>query len=365
MEFIPVANPTIGEEEAKAVYETVKSGWISMGKKVQAFEQAVCEYTGTKFAVAMNNGTATLDSLLAAYDVGPGDEVIVPSLTYISSANVVLFRGANLVLCDSDPSTFNVEPDNVKKKITNRTKLIMVVDLKGMPVDYDAFQVLSSETGIPVIADSAESLGAMYKNQQVGTQLVAHSFSFFANKNITTAEGGMVVTNNKSLYEKLKIIRNQGQEGRYNHTYLGHNYRMPDVLAAIGIEQLKRLDSILSKKQEVADYYDQAFESVIGVICPYLPDYVSLHSWYNYSIKVNASKRDELVENLITQKIETRLSFPPVHIQPYYQKRFGYKPDDFPLAYEGYSQFVDIPIWANIEKHQQDRVVKAVNESLK
>jgi dTDP-4-amino-4,6-dideoxygalactose transaminase len=362
MEFIPVANPSIGEEEAKAAYDVVKSGWVSMGEKVQEFEQAVCDYTGAKYAVAMNNGTSSLDALLGAIDVGPGDEVIVPSLTYISSANVVLYRGAQLVLCESDTQTFNVEPHHVREKITSRTKLIMVVDLKGMPVDYDAFCSLSEETGIPIIADSAESLGAMYKSKQVGTQMLAHSFSFFANKNITTAEGGMVVTDDEALYNNLKIIRNQGQEGRYNHTWLGNNYRMSDVLAAIGVEQLKWLNTILSKKQKVAQYYHKALAQVDGVTIPYLPDYVTLHSWYNYSIKVAASQRDVLVDFLKDRKIETRLSFPPVHIQPYYQKRFGFKPEDYPDAYQAYSEFIDLPIWADLETSQQDRVIHEIHE---
>ena len=204
MKYIPIAAPVIKEEEAKAVYDVVKSGWISMGKKVKEFENMVCEYTGSRYSVAMNNGTSTLNALLIALDIGPGDEVIIPTLTYISSANVVLYQGATPVLCDNDPITYNVTVENIREKITPNTKAIMTVDMKGLPVDFDAFIELSKETGIPFISDSAESYGAIYKGRIVGSQAIAHSFSFFANKNITTGEGGIVTTNDYEIFKKLK-----------------------------------------------------------------------------------------------------------------------------------------------------------------
>ncbi len=364
MEFIPIANPYIGEEEARAVYEVAKSGWISMGRKVKALEEMICQYTGAEYAVAMNSGTSTLHSILVALGIGPEDEVVLPTLTYISSANVVLFQGATPVLCESDPQTFNVEPKHIKEKITDKTKAFMTVDLKGMPVDYDPFLALSKETGIPFIADSAESLGAAYKGQKVGSQAWAHSFSFFANKNITTGEGGVVTTNDEELYKKLLIIRNQGQEGRYNHTWLGNNYRLTDIQAAFGIEQFKRLDWLLSEKQKLADHYGNAFAKIEGIEPPYVPDYVSRHSWYMYSIKVEASKRNGLIEDLRAKNIDTRLSFPPIHVQPYYKKRFGYHPEDLPGSYETFCRFVDIPIWVGLDQEKQDYIIDAIDSFL-
>ncbi len=168
----------------------------------------MCDYTGSKYALAMNNGTSTLHAILLALGIGPGDEVIVPSLTYISSANVILYTGATPVLCENNPHTFNVDPEHIKEKITKHTKAFMTVDLKGMPVDFDAFNALSEETGIPFISDSAESFGAEYKGDKIGTQAHTHSFSFFANKNITTGEGGVITTDDKTLYKKISIIRN-------------------------------------------------------------------------------------------------------------------------------------------------------------
>ena len=274
MEFIPIANPKISEEEAKAAYDVIKSGWISMGKKVEEFENNIAEYLNVNHAVVMNNGTSTLNASLLALDIKPNDEIIVPSLTYISSANVVEYLGAKLVLCDNDFNTFNVEVDHIKSKITNKTKAFMTVDLKGLPIDYDKFTKLSNETGIPFIADSAESFGSIYKGKKVGSQALIHSFSFFANKNMTTGEGGVCVTNDIELAAKLRIIRNQGQEGRYNHTHLGNNFRMTDILAAVGIEQLKKIDSILDEKVKIADFYKKKFKETETVETPFVPDYV-------------------------------------------------------------------------------------------
>lgn len=360
MTFIPIACPRIGEDEAKAVYDVVKSGWISMGKKVQEFERMACDYTGAKHAVAMNNGTSTLHATLVALGVGPGDEVIIPSLTYISSANVILYQGATLVLCESDPLTFNVTPELIREKITSKTKAFITVDMKGLPVDFDAFRALSEETGIPFISDSAESYGAIYKGKKVGNQALVHSFSFFANKNITTGEGGMVTTNDDDLYEKLCIIRNQGQEGRYNHTWLGNNYRMTDVLAAIGVEQLKKIDTLLTEKVEIARRYTEAFSETDTVRAPFVPDYVDRPSWYMYSITVDPARRDQLLDHLAMKDIDTRLSFPPVHIQPYYVDRFGYAPEDIPIAMQTFSSFVDIPIWADMGMANQKKVINEI-----
>jgi len=364
-EFIPIANTYIGEEEAKAVYNVVKSGWISMGKKVRAFEQAVTDYTGASYAVAMNNGTSTLHAILTALEIQPGDEVIMPTLTYISLANVTLLLGAKPVLCESNPDTFNVEPRQIKEKISKKTRAFVTVDLKGMPVDYDAFLELSKETKIPFISDSAESLGSIYKKKKTGSQALAHSFSFFANKNITTGEGGMITTNSGKLYKKLLIIRNQGQEGRYNHTVLGNNYRLTDIQAAFGIEQLKRLDWILSEKEKIAQYYSRAFAEKSGIKPPFVPGYVTKHSWYMYSIKVSASVRNKFIRILHENGIDTRLSFPPVHIQPYYRRRFGYANNDYPLAYKAFRSFIDIPIWAGLSKEKQNYIIKIISQTSK
>lgn len=359
---VPVANPTIGIKEAKLVFKKIKSGWISMGPEVRKFEKKVQSFLGVKHAIAVNNGTSALDALLTALDIKPGDEVIVPSLTYISSANVVKYKNAKLVLCDVNENTFNTEVKEVEKKITKKTKLIIVTDLKGMPVDYDRFKKLSKKTNIPIIADSAESFGAKYNNKFVGSQLLAHTFSFFANKNLTTGEGGMIVTNNNKLEKKLRIIRNQGQNKRYNHVVLGNNFRMTDISASIGIVQLSKIKSCIRKKNKIANKYDKGLKDTKLIKTPFIPKYVSNHSWYNYCIKVPKNKRNKLMKYLNEKSIETRLSFPPIHIQPFYKKEFKKQKKFLKKSLEAFEQFIDIPIWPDLSKIKQDYVIKSINE---
>ncbi len=358
--FIPVDNPTVDIQEAKAVFKQVKSGWISMGKKVKEFESKVEKFIGVKNAIAINNGTSALDALLTALNIGENDEVIIPSLTYISTANVVAYKKAKLILCDSNPRTFNIDKKSLLKKISKKTKLIIVTDMKGMPVDYDFYKTLSKKTKIPIIADSAESFGAKYKNKIIGTQLLAHTFSFFANKNLTTGEGGMIVTGSNVLSKKLKIIRNQGQNKRYNHIVLGNNYRMTDISASIGIIQLRKLKSCLSKKQKIAENYNKFFENISEINTPFIPNYVSQHSWYNYSIRVSSNHRNKLMEYLRKKGIETRLSFPPVHIQPYYKKQFSKNSKDLTKSLQTFKEFLDIPIWPNMKIKNQRVVASSI-----
>ncbi len=361
MKFIPIANPKMSEDEAEAAYNVIKSGWISMGKKVEEFENNIAEYLNVNHAIVMNNGTSTLNASLLALDIKPEDEIIVPSLTYISSANVVEYLGAKLILCDNSFNTFNVEVEHIKSKITKKTKAFMTVDLKGLPIDYDRFVELSNATGIPFIADSAESFGSIYRGKKVGGQALIHSFSFFANKNMTTGEGGVCVTNSEELANKLRIIRNQGQEGRYNHTHLGNNFRMTDILAAIGIEQLKKIDNILDEKVKIAEFYRKNFEQSKFVKTPFVPEYVNRPSWYMYGIKVDELQRDELLRHLEKKNIECRLSFPPVHIQPYFKNKYNYLNDDYPIAYKSFRSFLDIPIWAGIGDEKLIYIINEIN----
>ncbi len=359
---IPVAKPDITHKEINAVTRTVSTGWITMGKKVQEFEKKVSKFLNVKHAMAINNGTSALDVILSALEIMPGDEIIVPSLTYISTANVVLYKNAKLILCDSDENTFNTNFNFIKKKISKKTKLIIATDMKGLPLDYDDLDKIRKIYKIPIIIDSAESFSAKYKGHQVGKQFLAHTFSFFANKNLTTGEGGMVVTNSNKLAEKIKILRNQGQLSRYKHIMLGNNYRMTDISASIGIEQLKKIKKNVIRKNIIAKIYNKSFKNNPYIQIPTLPNYVSQHSWYNYCIKVPKNKRDKLVKYLKKNNIETRVSFPPVHIQPYYKKKFEYKCNDYPNSYNAYKKMIDIPIWPGLTTFQAKHISKKILE---
>lgn len=361
MEIVPIANTYIGKEEARAVYDVVKRGWISMGKKVQEFERMAEEYLGVKHVVAFNNGTSSLHAGLLALGVSEGDEVIVPTLSYISSANVVLYCGAKPRFCESDPETFNAGAKEIKKKITPKTKAIITVDLKGMPVDFDAILDVAHKHNIQVLSDSAESFGSVYKGRMVGGQCKAHSFSFFANKNITMGEGGLISTDDAKIADICRTIRNQGQSERYRHVIIGNNYRPTDIAAAFGIEQMKRIEWILKEKNKIAAYYNKVFSENPLIRIPYLPAYIGRHSWYMYCLRLDKTiDRDLAVKKLKAGGIDTRLSFPPIHLQPVYREKFGYKEGDFPISEEIFNTFIDIPCWPGMGKKLMDRVVKGV-----
>lgn len=359
--FIPVANPFLDFKERKAVNYVVRKKWITMGNKVKEFERDLAKILNVKYVVAMNNGTSTLDSLVKFFGIkNNSHEVIIPDLTYISTANVVTYNSGKIVLCDSNSDNFNVNLDDLEKKITKKTKLIIVTDMKGMPVDYDNLLKIAKKKKVPVIADSAEAMGSIYKKKQVGNQVFAHSFSFFANKNITTGEGGAISTNNKKLYKYLLQIRNQGQSKRYHHVILGNNYRMTDISAAIGVEQLKKLNTIIKNKNNIARLYNKYFNKIDKIKLPSLPKYVSQHSWYNYAIIVDIKKRDKLIDFLKKNNIETRVSFPTISSQPIYKK----------LPYNRISansvklskKLIDLPIWAKLNIKDQKIVIKIISK---
>lgn len=361
MNFIPIAIPYIGDTEAQAVKDQIDSGWISMGKRVAEFEALIAEKCGVKHAIAFNSGTATLHATLLAMGVGPGDEVLVPVLSYISSANAVLYCGAKPVFVEEDPDTFTVSADTFEKAISPKTKVIMPVDLKGMSCHYEAITEMACNKGVKVLADSAEALGAHYKSEVVGGQADAHSFSMFANKNITTGEGGMVTTNDDQIAEVCRCVRNQGQSERYVHVMLGHNYRMTDIVAAFGIEQFKRVDWLMEQKHKIAQQYNTLFAGHELVTVPHLPDYATRHTWYMYCLRLHASvDRDKMAILMRERNVDHRVSFPPIHLQPYYRQTFGYKEGDFPKAENIYKSMIDIPCWYGLSNEQIEYVADTV-----
>lgn len=354
---IPVANACVGEDEARAAYDTVMNGRLSSGKKVKEFENKFCEYAGAKNAIAVNNGTAALHVSLAAVGIENGDEVIIPSLSFISTANAVLYQGAIPVMCESDELTYNISVNDIENKISKKTKAVIAVDMNGLPFDYDEIMELCKRRNVYLIADSAEALGSEYKGNKVGSIAPIHCFSFFPNKIITTAEGGMITTIDNEIARRMRIILNQGQEGRYNHTHLGFNYRMTEISAAIGLEQLKKIPYLLEEKERLVSRYNNAFGKTRNIRPPYVPKYATKSSWYMYAISVENIDRDEVVSKLGERGIETRMSFPPIHTQPYYRERFGYSSHDLPRTMAAWSKLIDIPIWPGMPSNTQDYVI--------
>ncbi|MBI2998212.1 MAG: DegT/DnrJ/EryC1/StrS aminotransferase family protein [Deltaproteobacteria bacterium] len=363
MRNIPLANPWIGEEEARAVYEVVKSGWVSTGEKNREFEEAFAAYVGAKHAVAVNNGTTALHLALISTGIGEGDEVLVPDITFISTANVVLYERATPVLVECAPLTYNVSLEDAQRRLTPKTRAVIAVDMNGMPVDYGAVMAFAERHGLRLIADSAESLGAVYKGRRVGSIAPLHVFSFFPNKNLTTGEGGMITTDDADCAALLRQLRNQGQDWRYHHIHLGYNYRMTDIQAALGLEQLKRVEHLLAAKEEIVARYNDAFRNDPDIAPPFVPEYVDRHAWYMYAVSLRGDlDRDWVVSELKARGIDTRLSFPPIHIQPYYEKRFGYRQESYPVSFQAWSQLIDLPLWVGLTIEDQDYVVNSLKE---
>lgn len=361
---IYLADPFIDDEEINLVSETLKSGWISQGPKTLEFEKKVASICGTDYAVAMCNGTATLHSALLAVGVNSQNNVICPSLSYISTSNAILYCGAKPNFVDIDPNTFNICPDCTELAIDKNTKAIIMVDLKGQPSNYDKFAEISKKYNIPLVADSAQSFAASYNNSKIGSQALIHSFSMFANKNITSGEGGVLTTNDYEIYQKLKYLRNQGQQGeRYVHQELGFNYRYNDVLASIALSQIKRIDMILNKKQEIANTYNIAFKHIQNLKIPFIDPKVTQHSWYHYTLTFTSKQLRDKTRNILEDAgIETRVAFPPIHLQPMFNDSF--KNLKLSNTLKAFETMLDIPCHAKMNENDVNLIIKLIRGSL-
>lgn len=330
-----VAAPVLSGNEKKYVNDCLESTWISSaGKYINEFEQSFATYVGVKHAISCSNGTVALHVPLLALDIGPEDEVIVPTLTYIATANAVSYVGAKKVLVDCDPQTWAINLDDLKRKITPKTKAIMVVHLYGHPADMDPIIEIANKNKIHIIEDCAESIGATYKDKMTGSFGIISTFSFFGNKVITTGEGGMIVTNDDALNSKMRILKGQGMDPnrRYWHPVVGYNYRMTNIQAAIGLAQLEQVDKFLEHRRELAKWYNEDLSSLKNEITmPYEASWAK-HCYWMYTILVNKNdndNRNHLMNFLADHGIETRPIFYPMHqMPPHYSNLAFPKADD-------------------------------------
>ena len=322
---IAVAKPLFDDDEIKLVNECIISGWVSSGGPFGSrFEKMVADYCDTQYAVSCSSATAGLHLILLALNIGAGDEVIVPSLTFIATANVVTYTGAKPVFVDSNIDTWNIDPNKIKKMITSRTKAIIPVHLYGLPADMDPINQLADEHGLLVIEDAAEAQGAAYKGKMVGSLADAAVFSFFGNKIITTGEGGMIVTNNHEVAEKCRVLRDHGMSSkkRYWHEVVGYNYRMTNIQAALGVAQMNKIDKIISRKKEIALDYEKRLKNINGIILPASFTWTKNVFWL-YTILIDSNiigyNAEQLMSKLAEAGIDSRPIFPPIHTQPIYK----------------------------------------------
>ncbi len=378
-EFIPFHVPQIDEEEIRSVVETLKSGWLTTGMKVKRFEEDFARYLGSSHAIAVNSCTAALHLALEAVGIEEGDEVIVPTMTFTASAEVVLYLKAKPVLVDCLPDTFNIDPDRLQRAITPRTKAIIPVHFGGQPCDMGRILEIARRHNLYVIEDAAHALPAKYRGKTVGTIGDITCFSFYATKTITTGEGGMATTQNPEWAARMRMMSLHGishdawkryaKEGSWYYEVLrpGFKYNLTDIGAAIGIEQLKKCDAFGASRNRIATAYDKGFSALPEIQTPVCgPDLQ--HAWHLYVIQLRPDRlkitRDQFIEALKEQGIGTSVHFIPLHLHPYYRDKFGYAPDDFPRATEAYHRIISLPIYPKMTDSNIDHVIDAVTQVL-
>ena len=360
---IRVAEPNIEEEDAKAMYQAVKENRLSSGKYVEEFENEFAKYVGVKEAIAVNSGTAAIHLPLESLNLNAG-EVITTSFTFAATSNVIVLQNMKPVFVDIEPETYNIDPKKIEAAITTKTKAIMPIHYGGQCAEMDEINEIASKHNLHVIEDAAPALGGIYKNRKAGTLSKISGFSFFPDKSITTGEGGMVTTNDSDLAEKCRILRKNGASKRYYHDYIGWNFRMPDPNAALGKSQLKRIEKIIKLKNEKADYYREKLQNVDGVVPPFVKNY-NRHTFMLYSILTkNNSQRQKIITELNKKGIETRINFPPVHLQPVYAKRFNFKVDSLPVTEDIANRILGLPIFIKMTNEQQDIITESIKRSI-
>lgn len=381
--FLPFALPSIGDEEVAEVIDSLRSGWITTGPKVKRFEDEFAQYVGCRYAIAVNSCTAALHIALIAMDVGPGDEVIVPTMTFCSSANVVVHAGARPVLVDVGEDS-NVEPHAIARAITSRTKAIILVHYSGQACDLTPIYELARKHDLAVIEDAAHAVGTEYKSHKIGasyhTEALGSSrhvtcFSFYAIKNLTTGEGGMIVTSDGALAERMRSLSLHGMNRdawkRYNSTgswfyevqEAGFKCNMTDVQAAMGIHQLRKLDGFIETRARYAQLYAKAFSDIPEIGTPLVhPE--RKHAWHLYVISLALGKlkidRAQFIEALRAQNIGTSVHFIPVHLHPYYREKFGYRRGDLQQAETLYDAMVSLPLYPAMTEEDVSDVIHAV-----
>jgi len=365
---VPLSGPDIVEKDIEAVVSVMRTRFLSIGPKIQEFEKKMCDYIGVKHTVAVNSGTSALHLIIRGLGIGEGDKVLTTPFSFIASSNCFLFEKAEPLFVDIDEQTLNLDPDKVEEKLKRlsaeelkKVKAMIVVDAFGQPADWDKFEEIASRYNLFLIEDSAESLGSEYKGKKCGTFGEAGVFAFYPNKQITTGEGGVLVTDNEELAIAARSMRSQGRgiSGEWlDHDRLGYNYRMDELAAALGCSQMERLDKILEKRAKVAEMYNQKFAGMVEVQVPYISPDVTRMSWFVYVIRLAPGiDREKVMDYLNREGVQCKPYFTPIHLQPFYVDMFGYKKGDFPITEYVSSRTIALPFFTTLQEEQIDYVV--------
>jgi dTDP-4-amino-4,6-dideoxygalactose transaminase len=374
--FIPFHRPSIGAEENDAVLRVLASGWLTTGPVAMEFEQQFARFVGSKHALAVNSCTAALQLALDAIRLQAGDEVLVPAYTFTATAEVVTYFGARPVLCDSQRGSFNIDPEDAERRITEKTRAIIPVHIAGLSCDLDAIHDLGRRHGLRIIEDAAHSLPATYRGRRIGSVSELTAFSFYTTKTITTGEGGMLTTDDDGLAERISLMRLHGI-GRdawkryaktgswfYEVQEAGYKMNMPDLLAAIGLAQLQKCEQFWKRRSEIAAYYQERFSSVEELEVPPCGSDESQHSWHLYILRLQPTHlgidRNAFIQELKAAGIGTSVHFIPLHLHPFYVSRYGYTPESLPQALSTFSRSFSLPIYPDLTDSQCERIANSV-----
>lgn len=370
--FIPYGRQSINEQDIEAVVNVLKSDYLTTGPKIAEFERKVADYTGAKYAVAIANGTAALHAACYAARIGEGNEVITTPITFAASSNCVLYCGGTPVFADINPETYNISPEDIERKITPKTKAIIAVHFTGQPCEMEQIHAIAHKYNLTVIEDGAHALGAEYQEKRVGTLSDMTTFSFHPVKHITTGEGGMILTDNPELYQRLKLFRTHGitreeelltkndRPWYYEQLDLGYNYRITDIQCALGVSQMDRLPEFLEKRKQIAKRYNEAFAANEQIQLPYQKEGCD-NAWHLYVIRIKNGKRKEVFEKLRAAGIGVNVHYIPVYQHPYYRTH-GYAEVTCPNAEEYYKECISLPMYPDLKEEEQEYVIKKVLE---
>lgn len=373
--MIPYGKQTIGEDDIQAVVEVLKSDWLTTGPKVSEFEKALEAFTGARECVVVSNGTAALHAAVFAAGIGPGDEVIVTPMSFAASANCVVFQGATPVFADVRNEDLLIDPEKIRQKITKKTKAVIAVDYAGLPCDYDALVPLARKHGLILIADACHAIGGSYKGRPVGSLADISTFSFHPVKNITTGEGGAVATHHADLARRARLFRSHGirvdfRQRMESHSWiyemvdLGWNCRLTDFQCALGITQLKKLPGWIARRNEIAARYDAAFRPPTSDLRPLSPpSYPHVHGRHLYVIRVPAPRRQAIFASLHEQGVGVNVHYIPIHLHPFYRRRFGTGPGLCPVAEQAYEELISLPLYPGLTAEEVETVIRAVKQA--
>ena len=377
MEFIPYGLHHIDKKDINEVIDVLKSNWITTGSKVKEFENAFSKYIGCEYSIAVCNGTAALDIAIQSLNIQEGSEIITTPFSFIASSNCILFNKCKPIFVDIKQDTFNIDPKKIEDKITQKTKAILYVDYAGQPCDINEIKEIAEKYNLFLIEDACHAVGAKFKDKKVGNFADLTIFSFHPVKHITTGEGGMITTNNEKLYKKLLMLRNHGIDKEtkerfgkdsgwsYDMKLLGKNYRLTDFQCALGISQLKKLNDMIKKRQEITEKYSKEFKKIKEIDLPFVKNNIK-HAWHIYTILLNKTiNRNKFFKMMRQENIGVNVHYIPIYNQSYYKKEFKINKENFPVTEEIFNRIITLPLFPKMSDEEIKKVIGAVKKCIK